>query len=250
MYACVQIYGRGCSGCHAVLPCGWRTADGADPVPAVARRACAAPRTRSRGDRRTRDAPPPPRRPGHTGPRRPGPPPLSRPAVRQCPPSRARAPPPHRDRLCRIRPLIPPVPHTVPALCAPLLYPAAHPAPGTRDVLDQFDKAARLLAGHDQAAGGAAHTPRTMADDLTRIPRGRPQPHRSRSAARRHARAPHRVLDGAEQAACAPVRLTRACGESSARATYATHFWERQGAGVLVPVHDAVDPAAGMGCRV
>ncbi|MYR41090.1 lantibiotic dehydratase [Streptomyces sp. SID5910] len=58
---------------------------------------------------------------------------------------------------------------------------------------------------------------------------------------------PHQVLDEVEHAAHALVRLTRAQGESPAWAAYQTHFWERYGSGVLVPVRDAADLAAGIG---
>jgi hypothetical protein len=43
------------------------------------------------------------------------------------------------------------------------------------------------------------------------------------------------------------VPLTRTHGRAPAWAAYATYFWERYGAGVLVPVRDAVDLAAGIG---
>ncbi|MFZ4246573.1 lantibiotic dehydratase [Streptomyces griseoincarnatus] len=58
---------------------------------------------------------------------------------------------------------------------------------------------------------------------------------------------PRQVLDEVERAAFALVRLTRAQGESPAWADFQAQFWERYGAGVLVPVRDAADLAAGVG---
>ncbi|WP_330342604.1 lantibiotic dehydratase [Streptomyces sp. NBC_00557] len=120
--------------------------------------------------------------------------------------------------------------------------------PETRDVPTQLDRAGRLLTMHNQAPGPAAHKLRQAADDVMRFA---PAASRSRISLdlRLDARVsvPAHVLDEAEHAAHALVRLTRARGVSSAWAAYATHFWERYGAGVLVPVRDAVDLAAGTG---
>ncbi|TWD11728.1 lantibiotic biosynthesis dehydratase-like protein [Streptomyces sp. T12] len=58
---------------------------------------------------------------------------------------------------------------------------------------------------------------------------------------------PRQVLDEVERAASALVRLTRAQGESPAWADFQAQFWERYGVGVLVPVRDAADLAAGAG---
>ncbi|MFI6093544.1 lantibiotic dehydratase [Streptomyces sp. NPDC051218] len=60
-------------------------------------------------------------------------------------------------------------------------------------------------------------------------------------------RVPHQVLHEAERAAHALARLTCTQGESPQWATYQMRFWERYGAGVLVPVRDATDLAAGIG---
>ncbi|MFD7459203.1 MULTISPECIES: lantibiotic dehydratase [unclassified Streptomyces] len=118
----------------------------------------------------------------------------------------------------------------------------------TRDVLARLGKAGQLLAAHNRASGTAAHELREAADGLMRCA---PAASRSRISLdlRLDARVsvPAPVLDEAEHAADVLVRLTRARGESTAWAMYATHFWERYGAGVLVPVRDAVDLAAGIG---
>lgn len=120
--------------------------------------------------------------------------------------------------------------------------------PGTRDVLAQLGKVGQLLAAHNQVSGGAAHNLLETADDLMRFV---PAASRSRIAVDlrldAHVRVPGQVLDEAEHAADALVHLTRARGESPAWAAYATRFWERYGAGVLVPVRDAADLAAGIG---
>ncbi|NEW72600.1 lantibiotic dehydratase [Streptomyces rhizosphaericus] len=58
---------------------------------------------------------------------------------------------------------------------------------------------------------------------------------------------PAPVLDEAEAAAHALLRLTRHQGERPAWAAYHSVFWDRYGAGSLVPVRDAVDLAAGVG---
>ncbi|MFF4575688.1 lantibiotic dehydratase [Streptomyces sp. NPDC001410] len=119
---------------------------------------------------------------------------------------------------------------------------------GTREILAQLDRAGRLLAAHNQATGDAAHKLRATADDLMQFA---PAASRSRISLDlrldAQVRVPHHVLDEAEYAADALVRLTRARGESPAWTAYATHFWERYGAGVLVPVRDAVDLATGIG---
>ncbi|MGW5097427.1 lantibiotic dehydratase [Streptomyces nodosus] len=120
--------------------------------------------------------------------------------------------------------------------------------PGTRDVLAQLDRAERLLGAHNRVSGTAAQKLRETADDLMR---SAPAASRSRISLDlhldAHVRVPGHVLAEAEHAADALVRLTRARGESPAWAAYATHFWERYGAGVLVPVRDAADLAAGIG---
>ncbi|MER5599900.1 lantibiotic dehydratase [Streptomyces sp. NPDC002265] len=120
--------------------------------------------------------------------------------------------------------------------------------PGTRDVLAQLARAGQLLCKHNQVSGAAARSLREAADDLMRFA---PAASRSRISLDLHldaqVRVPCHVLDEAERAANALVRLTRARVGSPAWAAYATHFWERYGAGVLVPVRDAADLAAGVG---
>ncbi|MGW3635247.1 lantibiotic dehydratase [Streptomyces sp. NPDC005122] len=119
--------------------------------------------------------------------------------------------------------------------------------PETCQILARLDKAGQLLDAHNQASGVAAHELRETADALMQFV---PAASRSRIALDlrldARARIPGHVLDEAEHAADALVRLTRARGESPAWAAYATHFWERYGAGVLVPVCDATDLAAGV----
>ncbi|MFF4362809.1 lantibiotic dehydratase [Streptomyces sp. NPDC001604] len=58
---------------------------------------------------------------------------------------------------------------------------------------------------------------------------------------------PAPVLDEAEAAAHALLRLTRHQSEKPEWAAYHSVFWDRYGAGSLVPVRDAVDLAAGVG---
>ncbi|MEW2253272.1 lantibiotic dehydratase [Streptomyces sp. NPDC006975] len=121
-------------------------------------------------------------------------------------------------------------------------------APETCAVLERIEEAERLLAAHNQARGAAADKLRDAADNLM---------HNTSAASREHialdmrldahVRVPRAVLIEAEHAAHALVRLTRARGESPTWAAYATQFWERYGAGVLVPVREAVNLAAGLG---
>ncbi|MFE0654582.1 lantibiotic dehydratase [Streptomyces sp. NPDC059534] len=118
----------------------------------------------------------------------------------------------------------------------------------TRDVLAQLGQITRTLAAHNQTTGLAARELRETADDLMRRT---PASSRSRIALDlrldAQVRVPARVLNEAERAADAFIRLTRTRGGSSAWATFATHFWERYGVGTLVPVREAVDLAAGLG---
>ncbi|MEV4049143.1 lantibiotic dehydratase [Streptomyces sp. NPDC049744] len=102
---------------------------------------------------------------------------------------------------------------------------------------------------HNRAAPGAAPGLRALADKgMQEI---EPADCRSRTSLDLRLDAqvtvPHQVLDEVERAAHTLLRLTRAQGESPAWAAYQTHFWERYGAGVLVPVRDATDLAAGIG---
>ncbi|MFI9149482.1 lantibiotic dehydratase [Streptomyces sp. NPDC053367] len=118
----------------------------------------------------------------------------------------------------------------------------------TRRVLAQLAEAGQLLAAHNEASGTDTDALREAADGTMRFV---PASSRSRICIDLRLDAqvsvPAEVLDEAEYAADVLLRLTRARGESTAWATYATHFWERYGAGVLVPVRDAADLAAGIG---
>lgn len=118
----------------------------------------------------------------------------------------------------------------------------------TRDLLACLDKARQVLAEHNQVPGIVAHNLRETAEEIMRF---FPAAARSRIALDlrldAHVRVPGHVLDEAECAAHALVRLTRARGQSPAWTAYATAFWERYGAGVLVPVREAADLAAGLG---
>lgn len=58
---------------------------------------------------------------------------------------------------------------------------------------------------------------------------------------------PQPVLEEAESAANALLRLTRHQGEKPVWAAYHTLFWDRYGAGSLVPLRDVIDPASGIG---
>ncbi|MEV0530076.1 lantibiotic dehydratase [Streptomyces sp. NPDC050439] len=119
---------------------------------------------------------------------------------------------------------------------------------GTLALLDCLSKAQMALAIHNQAAPEQTHRLRAAAEERMRDV---PAECRSRISLDLHldaeVRVPHQVLREAERAAHALVRLTRTHGESPQWAAYQTHFWERYGAGVLVPVRDAADLAAGIG---
>ncbi|MFJ8806078.1 lantibiotic dehydratase [Streptomyces sp. NPDC102490] len=121
--------------------------------------------------------------------------------------------------------------------------------PDTVRIIDRLGKTGRGLALHNRAEPEAAPGLRTLADKgMHEI---EPTDCRSRISldlcVDAQVTVPHQVLDEVERAAHTLVRLTRAQGESPAWAAYQTHFWERYGAGVLVPVRDAADLAAGVG---
>lgn len=120
--------------------------------------------------------------------------------------------------------------------------------PSTLEVLDLLIKTRLDLTIHNQAAPEEADKLREAAEERMRVI---PAESRSRISVDlrldAHVRVPRQVLDEVEHAAHALVRLTRAQGPTPAWAAYQTHFWERYGAGVLVPVRDAVDLAAGIG---
>ncbi|MYT71545.1 MULTISPECIES: lantibiotic dehydratase [unclassified Streptomyces] len=122
--------------------------------------------------------------------------------------------------------------------------------PETVEILDQLGMIALHLALHNEAAGCTElHRHRETTD--ARMRALQPADCRSRISLdlRLDARVsvPREVLAEVERAADALVRLTRTRGDSPAWAAYQTHFWERYGAGVLVPVRDAVDLATGVG---
>lgn len=121
--------------------------------------------------------------------------------------------------------------------------------PATVRILDHLEETRLALAVHDQSGHEEVGELRDLADD--RMREIQPADCRSRISLdlRIDARMtiPHHLLDEVERAAHALARLTRAQGESPAWAAYQTHFWERYGAGVLVPVRDAADLAAGVG---
>lgn len=119
----------------------------------------------------------------------------------------------------------------------------------TADISRELGFVHRLLMQHD-ATGDVA-----TAQDLRRTAR------KHMSALSREGRArlsldlrldstvqiPDLVLSEAEHAADALVRLTRNQGEQPMWAEFHGAFWERYGAGSLVPVREAADLAAGVG---
>ncbi len=121
--------------------------------------------------------------------------------------------------------------------------------PDTVGIIDRLEETGRVLALHNRAEPASAPGLRALADKGMR--EIEPADCRSRISLDLRVDAqvtvPHHVLDEVERAAHALVRLTRAQGESPAWAAYQTHFWERYGAGVLVPVRDAADLASGIG---
>ncbi|WP_051815122.1 lantibiotic dehydratase [Streptomyces violaceoruber] len=121
--------------------------------------------------------------------------------------------------------------------------------PDTVRIIDRLEETGRVLALHNRAEPEAAPGLRATADKGMR--EIQPADCRSRISLDLRVDAqvtvPHHVLDEVERAAHTLLRLTRAQGESPAWAAYQTHFWERYGAGVLVPVRDAADLAAGIG---
>ncbi|WFB82600.1 MULTISPECIES: lantibiotic dehydratase [Streptomyces] len=122
--------------------------------------------------------------------------------------------------------------------------------PDTVRIIDRLEETGQALALHNRAGLlGAAPGLRDLADKGMR--ELQPADCQSRISLDlcldAQVSVPHQVLDEVERAAHTLVRLTRAQGESPAWAAYQTYFWERYGAGVLVPVRDAADLAAGLG---
>ncbi len=121
--------------------------------------------------------------------------------------------------------------------------------PETGSLLADLEDVCRLLAEHDAAGDPAA------AQEL----RGTAEKHMSSVSDRGRVRisvdlrldatvrVPTPVLEEAERVAEALLRLTRNVGEKPVWAAYHGLFWERYGAGSLVPLRDAVDLAAGVG---
>jgi hypothetical protein len=120
--------------------------------------------------------------------------------------------------------------------------------PATQAVLDRLREAVQLFTTHNHAAGVDARKLRETADDLMQFAAAESRSRISLDLrVDADVRVPARVLDEAQHVAHALVRLTRTHGRAPAWAAYATNLWERYGAGVLVPVQDAVDLAAGIG---
>ncbi|MFE1206222.1 lantibiotic dehydratase [Streptomyces sp. NPDC058762] len=121
--------------------------------------------------------------------------------------------------------------------------------PDTVRIIDRLGETGRILALHNRAEAEVAPALRAVAEKGMR--EIEPADCRSRISLDLRVDAQvtveHHVLDEVEHAAHTLLRLTRAQGESPAWAAYQTHFWERYGAGVLVPVQDAADLAAGIG---
>ncbi|WP_416976413.1 lantibiotic dehydratase [Streptomyces sp. T028] len=121
--------------------------------------------------------------------------------------------------------------------------------PETVSLLDDLEDVRRLLAQHNGAADPAT------AQEL----RATVEKHMSSVSDRGRVRlsvdlrldatvrVPAPVLEEAERAAEALLRLTRNVGEKPLWAAHHSLFWERYGAGSLVPLRDAADLAAGVG---
>lgn len=121
--------------------------------------------------------------------------------------------------------------------------------PETVSLLDDLEDVCRLLAEHDVADDpAAAQELRGTAEKRMNSVSDRGRVRISvdlRLDATVHVPTP--VLEEAERAADALLRLTRNVGEKPLWAAYHGLFWERYGAGSLVPLRDAVDLAAGVG---
>ncbi|MEV0498689.1 lantibiotic dehydratase [Streptomyces spectabilis] len=126
---------------------------------------------------------------------------------------------------------------------APLLEPE------TLTLLDDLGSVRRLLADHALARGpaesaGLRHAAEQRMSVIADRGRARLSVDLRLDAT---VQVPASVLEEAERAADALLRLTRHAGEKPVWAAYHTQFWERYGAGSLVPIRDAVDLAAGAG---
>ncbi|MEV0257727.1 lantibiotic dehydratase [Streptomyces sp. NPDC050732] len=120
--------------------------------------------------------------------------------------------------------------------------------PETHNLLQELDAIHQLLADHDTAPPATARQLRRTAEDrMSHIsPQGRVRLSVD-LCLDATVQLPEHVLDEAELAANALLRLTRHQGEKPQWAAYHTLFWERYGAGCLVPVREAAHLAAGVG---
>ncbi|MFV0135517.1 lantibiotic dehydratase [Streptomyces sp. HMX87] len=119
--------------------------------------------------------------------------------------------------------------------------------PGTVGVLDELTDIHRLFGAHNAAKSPdvARKLRQTAADRMTGVcDEGRT---RLSVDLRLDAtvRVPPPVLEEAERAGEALLRLTRNLRERPVWSTYHEIFWERYGAGSLVPIREAADLAAG-----
>ncbi|MFJ6609095.1 lantibiotic dehydratase [Streptomyces sp. NPDC091289] len=120
---------------------------------------------------------------------------------------------------------------------------------GTADILRELGGVQQLLAEHNttgqvSAAEGIRRTASKRMSAVNGEGRARLSLDVRLDAM---VRIPDHVLDEAEHAADALLRLTRNQGEKPMWAEYHGVFWERYGAGSLVPVQEAADLAAGAG---
>ena len=121
----------------------------------------------------------------------------------------------------------------------------------TADLLRELEGVHELLTQHDTTGDSAA----LAAQDLWRTAKKQMSALSGEGRARLSldlrldatVQIPGPVLNEAEYAADALVRLTRNQGEQPMWAEYHGVFWERYGAGSLVPVREAADLAAGVG---
>ncbi|UUU32400.1 lantibiotic dehydratase [Streptomyces sp. CA-210063] len=124
-----------------------------------------------------------------------------------------------------------------------------HLKPETAGVLDDLAAVCRLLAEHDVADDPAAA--QVLRDTAEQRMNGISDRGRVRLSVDlrldARVRIPTPLLEEAERAAVALLRLTRNVGEKPLWAAYHGLFWERYGAGSLIPLQDAVDLAAGVG---
>ncbi|MEW1922238.1 lantibiotic dehydratase [Streptomyces sp. NPDC088360] len=131
-----------------------------------------------------------------------------------------------------------------------LLVPlSANLKPDTAGVIDTLSAVHRLLTEHNTR--GNAHTSRALRDAATEMMTGVCDRGRTRLSIDMRldasVRIPQAVIREAERAGEALLRLTRNLREQPVWSAYHEIFWERYGAGSLVPVREAADLAAGAG---